>query len=51
MRSKAHWLIFAGIIGGAGAGLILSEYEGSEAQGSMLFLLDIFGKTIFIGAL
>ncbi|KPK77692.1 MAG: hypothetical protein AMJ79_02395 [Phycisphaerae bacterium SM23_30] len=36
---------------GALAGLILSKYEGSDAQGRVLYILDLFGKTIFIGAL
>ncbi|MFC1783598.1 dicarboxylate/amino acid:cation symporter [Planctomycetota bacterium] len=51
MRSKAHWLIFVGIIGGMVVGLVLSRYEGSEAVGTILDVLDLFGVTIFIGAL
>ncbi|MCF7957266.1 MAG: dicarboxylate/amino acid:cation symporter [Phycisphaerae bacterium] len=48
MKSKLHFLIFAGILAGAGTGLILSR---TDEPSWIMPVLDLFGKTIFIGAL
>ena len=49
MKSKLHLLIFVGIIAGVIAGLLLGKCDDS-AQ-SIINILDLFGKTIFVGAL
>ena len=51
MRSKAHLLIFVGIIGGALVGLCLNYFVAEGPRGGVLDVLDLFGKTLFIGAL
>ncbi len=48
MKSKLHLLIFVGIIAGVGCGLFLSRVD---EPGWILKVLDLFGKTIFIGSL
>ncbi|MBN1766539.1 MAG: dicarboxylate/amino acid:cation symporter [Sedimentisphaerales bacterium] len=51
MKSGLHWLIFAGILAGALVGIGLSEWMDTELKGGIIEILDLFGKTIFIGAL
>ncbi|MCP4708593.1 MAG: dicarboxylate/amino acid:cation symporter [Planctomycetes bacterium] len=51
MKSKAHYLIFAGIIGGALVGLCLNYFVAEGSRGGILDVLDLFGKTLFIGSL
>ena len=51
MRSKAHLLIFGGIIGGALFGFCLNYFVAEGPRGGILDVLDLFGKTMFIGAL
>lgn len=48
MKSKLHLLIFAGIIAGAAFGVYLTTVENPDG---IISILDLFGKTIFIGAL
>jgi len=48
MKSRLHLLIFVGIIAGAVVGVFLSKV--GSPPGVIAFL-DLFGKTIFIGAL
>ena len=51
MKSKFHWLIFVGIIAGALVGLFLSRSVEAQLRNNILDVLDLFGKTLFIGAL
>ena len=50
MRSKLHWLIFAGMIGGAVLGAILNSMDPEGSRKQLISFLDLFGQTIFIGA-
>ena len=55
MKSRLHWLIFVGIFAGGVVGVILSDMADDpsrqRAAMSCIDVLDLFGKTIFIGAL
>ena len=52
MKSKLHLLIFVGMVAGAIVGILLNrmDSDGAFFQKSVSFF-DLFGKTIFIGAL
>ncbi|MGH7163061.1 MAG: dicarboxylate/amino acid:cation symporter [Planctomycetota bacterium] len=50
MRLRQHNLIFLAMFLGAGAGLLLAGGEGA-ARDRTVWLLDLFGTTIFVGAL
>ena len=50
MRIRQHNLIFLGMLAGAGLGLLLSGREGELAQ-NVVWFADLFGTTVFIGAL
>ena len=51
MRGKLHWLIFVGMIGGAVLGMLLWLLDDGPTKSNALWLLDLFGKTIFVGFL
>ena len=51
MKSKLHWLIFLGMIGGALLGAILNSMDAEASRKQLISFLDLFGQTIFIGAL
>lgn len=51
MKSKLHWLIFAGMIGGALLGSILNTMVAESVRNPLTQVLDLFGQTMFIGAL
>jgi proton glutamate symport protein len=51
MKSKLHWLIFLGMIGGALLGIILNALVGESVRNPLIQVLDLFGQTMFIGAL
>ena len=52
MKSKLHLLIFLGMIGGALLGATLNYYMDSyRLCMQIISILDLFGQTIFIGAL
>jgi Na+/H+-dicarboxylate symporter len=51
MKSKLHWLIFVGMIAGAGVGIFISKLDNTTLQNNLLGILDLFGQTIFVGAL
>ena len=51
MKSKLHWLIFLGMIGGAALGAILNSMTTGGSREQLTEVLDLFGQTMFIGAL
>ncbi|MBN1844108.1 MAG: dicarboxylate/amino acid:cation symporter [Sedimentisphaerales bacterium] len=51
MRGRLHWLIFIGMLAGVLLGLILSRMGATPAQQRTIAVLDLFGQTLFIGAL
>ncbi|MBI9016561.1 MAG: dicarboxylate/amino acid:cation symporter [Phycisphaerae bacterium] len=55
MKSKFHWLIFVGMIAGVLFGYYLMGVEDASgatySKSNIIKVLDLFGKTIFIGAL
>ena len=51
MKSKLHLLIFLAMILGIITGLLLNGMGDLEIKGKILSTFDLFGKTIFIGAL
>jgi len=51
MKSRLHILIFVGIVLGALCGLALSELASADFRDRVIPVLDLFGKTIFVGAL
>ena len=51
MKSKLHLLIFVGIIAGAAFGIILAQAVEPASRNGIIGVLNLFGQTIFIGAL
>lgn len=51
MKKKLHLFIFAGIILGVAAGLYINGMDDIQSKNSLLNIMDLFGRTIFIGAL
>ncbi len=51
MKSKLHLFIFLAMILGIATGLLLNGIENAGLKENILSTFDLFGKTIFIGAL
>lgn len=51
VKAKLSWLIFAGLAAGAVFGALVSRYAAASAQQSIIAVLDLFGTTVFVGAL
>jgi Na+/H+-dicarboxylate symporter len=51
VKSKLHLLIFVGMVAGAGVGIYISKLDNSTLQNNLLSVFDLFGQTIFVGAL
>jgi len=51
MKSKLHFLIFGCIIAGACVGMLIGKIDDQPLRNGLLDILDIFGNTIFVGAL
>lgn len=51
IKAKLSWLIFVGILAGAVFGVLVSRYVAAGTQESIIAVLDLFGTTVFVGAL
>ncbi len=51
MKSKLHLFIFAGMILGVVSGFLLHYIDDAQLKQNLIWFFDLFGRTVFIGAL